>query len=373
MARYGLVVLLACSSCGSCQQTNPNTALDRVCDPGAATCISLSTFRSNIDQALKGNVTGYVSIVGGLPQATVYGQARLPQDGAVAWTVDTPINVMSVTKVLTTIGVLQLMAKNNIQLTDKMEKYLPPDWQKAAGPGIDRITFEDLLTHRSGFRGGPQTDYNSLNAQITGGVLSADYGVPKYNNRNFALFRILMPAMDGVPDSGDATRDQKTSDWYIAYIRAHVLKPVLDDTGDCKPTGGAQQAEWYPAPPTPIHGDDGGDWTLKCGGGGWSLAASDLYRVVLSLAGNEQLLTQAQKDTMNAKCLGWDCSIAKQNDFVGKNGGWHDADGAHVETFIGLFHDRKIQVVLLVNSPIPGEGITKLVATAYENARVPNH
>jgi hypothetical protein len=72
---------------------------------------------------------------------------------------------------------------------------------------------------------------------------------------------------------------------------------------------------------------------------------------------------------MNSECLGWDCSVRTQADFVGKNGRW--VSGAYeVQTFIGLFHQSQIAVVLLINSPPPDE-VTNLVATAYANARVP--
>src|SRR6185503_987282 len=175
----------ACSSC--LQQVNKN--LDRVCDPGASTCISLSAFQSHLDNALKGKVVGYVSVVGGLPQPVTWGSSRLPQDGSQPWTLDTPINVMSISKLITTIGVLQLMSKHNIQLTDKVAPHLPPDWSQ--GANIDLVTFQDLLTHRSGFRDGPSADtsYAKLKQQIAGGVTAANHGKPSYNNLNFALFR----------------------------------------------------------------------------------------------------------------------------------------------------------------------------------------
>jgi len=365
-----IVIALLTSSCSSClQQVNKN--LDRVCDPGASTCISLSAFQANLDHALQGKVVGYVSVVGGLPQAVTWGSSRLSQDGSQPWTVDTPINIMSISKVITTIGVLQLMAKHHLQLTDTIASHLPSDWSQ--GANIDRITFRDLLTHRSGFRDGPSADtsYAKLKQQIAGGVTAANHGQPSYNNLNFALFRVVMPFIDGFNDPGPATRDQATADWYIDYIRTHILAPVSDG-GDCKPTGGNKQALWYPTTPPPaLHGNSGGDWTLLCGGGGWSMTAGALYRVALSLAADERLLSDAQKATMNSSCLGWDCSVGTQVDFVGKNGIWTDGQSGMVETFLGLFHGSRIQVVLLVNSPPPGN-ITDIVSAAYQAARVPS-
>jgi CubicO group peptidase (beta-lactamase class C family) len=128
---------------------------------------------------------------------------------------------------------------------------------------------------------------------------------------------------------------------------------------------------WYPTTPDVFNhnGADGGDWTLMCGSGGWNLSATDLVRVLMSLAADERLLTAAQKQTMNSECLGWDCSVRTQTDFVGKNGSW--VWGAYgVQTFMGLFHQNRIAVVLLINSPPPDE-ITNLLAAAYATAKVP--
>src|SRR5262245_7862771 len=126
-----IVSALLASSCSSClQQVNKN--LDRVRDPGAPTCIPLSAFPANLDRAVQGKVVGYVSGARGLPQAGTWGSWRLSQDGSQPWTVDTPINIVSISKVITTSGVLQLMATHNRQLTDHVASHLPPGWGQGA-------------------------------------------------------------------------------------------------------------------------------------------------------------------------------------------------------------------------------------------------
>jgi hypothetical protein len=38
----------------------------------------------------------------------------------------------------------------HLSIDSRIAPFLPPDWVK--GPGIDTITFRELLTHRAGFR-----------------------------------------------------------------------------------------------------------------------------------------------------------------------------------------------------------------------------
>ena len=43
-----------------------------------------------------------------------------------------------------------LLARRHLGIDSQISPFLPPDWVK--GPGVDTITFRDLLTHRAGFR-----------------------------------------------------------------------------------------------------------------------------------------------------------------------------------------------------------------------------
>lgn len=351
-----------------CRPGAVQKALDRVCDPGAATCTSLSTFQQHINAALDaGHMVGYITIVGGLPQTTTVGNARLAQDGAEPWDVNVAINQMSLTKVFTTIAVLQVIAQQNLTLDTKLSGFLPSDWTQ--GANIDKITIGDLLTHRAGFREGPSSDtsYAKLKQQIAEGVTDANRGVASYNNLNFAIFRVVLAAMDGQ----SITSDTDTQKWYIKYMQDHVFTPVGDTDPLCKPVG-PHPGMWYPKnPAASIHGNDGGDWTALCGGGGWNLSAGDTYRVLLSLAGDQRLLTNDQKNTMNTKCLGWDCSVETQNDYVGKGGDWQDTQSGEVHTYMALFHKSEITVIVIVNSP-PPSSLESIIQQAYAASSVPN-
>jgi Beta-lactamase len=142
------------------------------CDPLG--CISEQSFGNNIVSSLKASpgVVGYVVTVGTVP---IFGgnsnlsppTATLPGDIT---------NIASVSKMLTTFAVLKSLANHNISLDSSIFPYLYADWQSAAGANIKKITFRDLLTHRSGSPinaapngcGGQNTTYATSKSYIQG-------------------------------------------------------------------------------------------------------------------------------------------------------------------------------------------------------------
>ena len=122
------------------------------------------------------------------------------------------VNVASVGKMFTTIAVLKSLARHHLSIDSRIWPFLPPDWVK--GPGIDTITFRELLTHRAGFRLDSgrvfETD-NAAREQIRQGIQQIDKHVADYNNINFTIFRDMLPFMEGVPRPG-ASRARRSRD-----------------------------------------------------------------------------------------------------------------------------------------------------------------
>jgi len=273
-------------------------AADVACDSSG--CISLNTLSSNIRAKLHDNVVGFVSIVGGLPPV-FEGQARTSADPPkTAMLPDLPINIASVTKVLTAVVVLQSLGRHHLSLNTKISPYLYKDWKR--GANIDTITFRMLLSHAAGFRadcGGAHTTYAVLKSLIANGVKKSDMvdqkgnPVRSYNNCNFAIFREMLPQMEGWPIVAptETLRAVQSAAYYITYMNQHVFRPVGLSGRACKaPKTSNDLPEYrfpaimsYPNPPKSAHGNDWGDWTLACGGGGWVLSAGDLFDVVKDL------------------------------------------------------------------------------------------
>jgi len=302
-----LTLIAVLSGCGS-----PPKA-DTVCDSNG--CISLSAFAANIKNYISNQVTGYVLIVGEL-SPIAGGYARTSANPPITdMSADLVTNVASVSKTLTAIGVLQSLANHGLTIDDRISPFLYPDWIQ--GPNINTITFGELLTHMSGFRQGcsGRPTYADLKTLIATGVTLADKAVASYNNCNFAIFRELLPFMEGHPITGsDDERAEASAAFYIAYMNQHVFQPVGIPQRECKPPSTTNDILSYSSVLGSESGTDWGDWTLSCAGGGWVVSAADLYAIMNDLANGNVLLTQSQKTQMNSDCLGWDgsdCSVMK--------------------------------------------------------------
>jgi CubicO group peptidase (beta-lactamase class C family) len=170
IGRYIFFVLLLISS--SCWHAN---ASDVVCDPVG--CISVSKLRANIVSKLSGNVVGFVVIVGSLP-AVSGGQARTSTDPPeTAMSPDLPMDIASLSKTLTAVAILQLLANNELPIDTKIWPYIYKDW--TLGLNVNQITFKDLLRHTSGFEQvnstacDKGTTYAALKALVAAGLAQA--------------------------------------------------------------------------------------------------------------------------------------------------------------------------------------------------------
>ena len=203
----GVVALAA--SCTSGPGAGPGTGGPAATPPAAGSagractahgCISLSRLARSIDSQLKGHVVGYVALVG-QSKVVASGLARTAADPPkLAMGPDVMVNVLSVGKMFTTIAVLQSLARHHLSIDSRIWPFLPPDWVK--GPGIDTITFRELLTHRAGFRLDSALAFKTSDAareQIRQGIQQIDKQVADYNNIDFTIFRDMLPFMEGVP------------------------------------------------------------------------------------------------------------------------------------------------------------------------------
>jgi Beta-lactamase len=389
----GLVVLLAGVGCSS------NPSPDVVCD--IQDCISISALSTKLANALNGNVVGYNLFVGTATAApSVFsGQARTSADPpSVPMLPYLSGQIASLSKPLTTIGVLQSLANHNLTIDSTVSRYLPSDWVQ--GPYIFNLTFRQLLTQASGLDtsnvcNNGNSNYQSLRQMIAAGrqpILIPPYP-PHYDNCNFAIFRVLLPAMEGYPipppppPGFPDLREVVTAADYIDYMNKHVFLPVGISGADCKPPapGSYNSASApilsYPFPAGNAHGTDWGDFTLNCGAGGWFLKTGDLTKVMDDLAGGNKLLTNAQKSTMFQNSLGWDDAVRQDcpSPYPCKNGGYFATSNTGqpiaLRTYLGLFKCT-VLVVLYVNSDVTaairaigapsGNDIIGLVGQAYQ-------
>jgi len=326
----------------------PAGSADRVCTSSG--CVSLSRLADSIDTQLKGNVVGYVALIG-TSKAVASGLARTAADPPrLAMGPDVMVNVASVGKMFTTIAVLKSLARHHLSIDSPISPFLPPDWVK--GPGIDTITFRELLTHQAGFRLDSgrvfETD-NAAREQVRQGIKQVDKHVADYNNINFTIFRDMLPFMEGVPDPGPAARAAAANRFFISYVQRQVFDPVGVTDATCAPVRNAMLM--YPPPgPGPAAGRAAPVGPSACSAGGWFMTPASMLRVLEGLINGNSLLSGTQRQQMDGNCLGWDCSVFGQAGYRGKEGDFGDGP-AGLHTFFGILAGT-IPVVVAVNSDL---------------------
>ena len=339
----------------------PAGSAGRVCTSSA--CISLSGLARSIDAQLRGNVVGYVALVG-QSQVVSSGLARTAADPPkLAMGPNVMVNVASVGKMFTTIAVLKSLARHHLSIDSRIWPFLPPDWVK--GPGIDTITFRELLTHRAGFRLDSDRVFATDNAareQIRQGIQQIDKQVADYNNINFTIFRDMLPFMEGVPDPGPAERGAAATRFFISYVQRQVFDPVGVKDATCAPVRGAMLM--YPPPYAgTARGSPASVGPSGCSGGGGFMTPASMRRVLDGLISGS-LLSGRQRQQMDDNCLGWDCSGGGQAGYRGKYGGGGDPGSAGLQIFFGILAGT-IPVVIATNSndpPLPAVVQTALHA-----------
>jgi CubicO group peptidase (beta-lactamase class C family) len=376
---YGPVRIVAFDTDGSgWSVTSVITKAEKVCD--ATRCVAIADVYRNISAKLDGNVVGYACCIGNASLgAFSHGQARTGANApSHLFLPSTKIPVASVSKVVTALAAIRVLAKLNVGLDSGIGGHLPNDW--TLDPHVASITFRQLLSHRSGIKdyGNNSQDYATLKKFFTQSVdatkntpcqsagvqdpadpINPNDKSPCYSNYNFSIFRVLLPMIDGFVDD-PANRAAKLATAYIKIVEANVFEPVGATGVDAKPPASGPQASAYAYSyqyPGTAGGHDWGDDSLGAGAAGWYLAIDDINKVLYSLNKNDgRILTPAQWQDMQATPMGWD---VKQDGtgyrWMEKNGGW-GANGTSIGTSIALFGPG-VFGALFVNSDISGPNL----------------
>ena len=326
--------------------------------------IDIGEFETWIRRRLDANVVGYGFAIseGGVPVG--FGQGGFAQipglDNNVLFTPLTEIQVASVSKTITAIALVQLMEKLDVSADDAISPYLPESWDQ--GPGFKdwSLTFDDLLTHQTGFDQliaqtindadedlpNPNT-WEGLQLLVANGIPmkaaasscpiknddgtftlggpeapeGSHYGVYCYKNANYALARELIwrlavqyGDLGAAFDEPDAKlMPMASASGYQQYVQDHVLAPA-GVVGSCQAAEstvtrslmydvlGNVPGVMLTAGADAYSNDDSD--LLACGPYNWSLSALDLVQVMGTLSCGE-LLSDASKDLMHRRKMGW--------------------------------------------------------------------
>jgi CubicO group peptidase (beta-lactamase class C family) len=356
-----LLVMPCLSACTAAEVSSGTTNLTKTCYNGK--CLTYATWGKNIDAAINGKAVGYAYVIlhnGVVTAQNAFGQARTAADPpATTMTAEEPFQIASVSKTITAVAVMHLLAAKQISVKSSIAPYLPPSWP--LGQGVDQITFAELLTHTSGFLGAGVVpgDNRFTYAQLKD-LLSQDINtnykagcklayalrmfVTCYQNANFSLFRIIIPYLLGSanpippasldsllsfsPDLYDTGLASATAQDYLSYMNS-VYGPSHELPISCTPQGSSRMLSYLN--PGGGTGTDWGDWGLMCGAGGIQLSVNQMAGFLSNLTSGDYLPVAASSNpdaltlpAMVKNMYGWDVPFlgtATYGTCVQKNGG----------------------------------------------------
>jgi hypothetical protein len=265
--------------------------------------VDLDRVAAAMHAELDGRCVGWAAVVsaGGTARTVTQGSRRTAADApASAASVTERVNIGDGTRGVTAIAAFQLLAARGLGTGDRIAPYLPSDWVR--GPGIATLTFRDLLGEVGGLRGNAET-YAALKAAVAAGVRPADR-VWHTDEANYALFRVLIPYLDGFTEAGVPNKDTATSAAYLSYVNRRVLAPAGIATAGARPTG-ASPSLAYPTPAGATRGVNFGDWTGRVGSRGLHLSVRELTLLAAALTGGTALLDATARRAMFDARYGW--------------------------------------------------------------------
>ncbi|KAA6439992.1 beta-lactamase family protein [Dyadobacter flavalbus] len=294
-------------------------------------------------------------------------------------TLNTKMQIASMTKTLTAVAFLKLASEKGVKTTDKIIRYLPPKWAK--GENIDEITFRDLLTHRSGITGLGDKCLNGsflenywygLQSLIAKGVKTVNMGNQCYQNANYGLYRVLIPAMLGYQFSGDDMKDdQETQKIYEKYINENLLKKAGVDSKDILTNPAAAPTFGYDHPYTVgTEGFNPGDFRDVSGAYGIYLSANEAMKVYSNLftTGNNTVLSPSLQDSVLVSGLGSYSAVMPQGKFSYHDGWWYNQlEDGKPKGFrsIWIKCPNDIMIVMFTNALRHGDGLFPIKSSAY--------
>lgn len=342
----------------------------------------VKSFVALLDDSLKDRGFGYSFVVyrkneivgsgfGGLAARSIEASGERPV------TLDTKMQIASMTKTLTASAFLKIAQEKGIKTTDRIISYLPASWAK--GPNIDKITFRDLLTHRSGIIGLGDNCQNGsyvenywfgLQSLIAKGVKAENMHQQCYQNANFGLFRVLIPGMLGFKFTGsDGNDDVRSRKLYEDYMKESIFKKADVLSGDLLVNASPNPTLGYDYPySTGEYGFDPGDFKEAMGAYGFYLSANEAGKVYSSLfLQNSPILSQAMQDSIRSG-LGSYTTVTPVGSFSYHDGWWYSSlSNNKPKGFrsIWMTCPDDITVVMFTNALRHGDGVFPVKSDAY--------
>ena len=289
---------------------------------------SMEAFEQEIRDRVDGEVAGAVyalNLNGNFARGDGIGFARNSGDGFRSQSAFKRMNIASISKTLTAVAVLRLLEENGLSVDSPIAPWLPEQWQLGLGFYDDgsqsTLTFRDLLTHRSGVAqsipffeefdpnyAGKNYHFDGLKDLVEYGVLASQQGNYSYANANYALFRVMIPALwaaaGGIPADSELTASDASA-IYQAYMAVELFIPIGIHQATCDNSDEENRTLYYSAHEPNEAGTETGNWNGFCGSGGWYLSAYYLANVMAHMRYDDDYLSPAMRGQMDELLMGW--------------------------------------------------------------------
>ncbi len=325
-------------------------------------------FQQKLVQALGTEWVGYQYVINEQGQAKysgIFGKRIAGADGDVPQDIRAPMYTGSIGKLFTAVAVLKVLdeyGQGAAQMLDTpVAPFFPSNWKQ--GFNVNRLTFKQLLQHRTGVRSRTTGLYLALKYLVAGGVASNKAYV--YSNANYGLFRVILPMILGEIKSSDFKDDElmeaKTKQSFVNYLQSQIFIPN-GIIADVKPFGISPALYYrYSDDLSENHGYDMSTTDLdeRLGGGGWFISAFDLAKFLALLNHSEKILSAQTRQLLYEHLLGLSDEFPpsrkpKAHGIYYTKGGSYgnlvEGERRGSRAIVGIFPQTQTEVVILFNS-----------------------
>ena len=354
---------------------------------GGRPSLDVDGFFDELDAKLRASVAGFTMQLrrdGSPIRSKSWQWAKRPNDNSLPWKNTQSMHIASISKLITAMAMVKLLDEKKIPHDARIADYLPARW--AAGPNVEKITFANLLTHKSGFQWRENdsgsgaicedisySDYGFMKSRVAKGVSSLGHFC--YANMNFGLQRILIPIINGDIDRAAALSDQewddKTFDAYRRYMTrtiftpAHVTKATL-----VRPSNNALA---YNVPPTAA-GWNTGKLACLAGAAGWNMSVEDVLDIMGTFRRGDTIMSAAAAQEMLNDGFGIDgITPVRNGNLYSKTGYWYRTardsnDVYQMEQSLAVFLPDGMELAIFANSRVapPGLLLISVVRSVYQ-------
>lgn len=327
-----LFIVTALFIVAACEKNDPS---DQFCD---------NSLQFDIDEFVEGvisdmesqNISGYQFVVnndGTLYHSNAFGLARHENDpnGPIDMTVNTRLNVASVSKFIGAIALMIAMEERNVSLEFNVVNYLPESWRDTIHPDFRDVDSPHYLTFKKLLRMESSIDFIGSTPRPGDMLSEADMltslirppnanrdGI--YQNANFTLIRVLIGEFFFQLDENNEDYDTICTDAYFKFLEERIFKPLninppdtADEINDYYNSPTYAMAYQWPFNESFQDASDGSlgwlhtsDPYLNGGSGGLVLSSMDLATILAFFKNDpqERLISNTQRDKIIAGELG---------------------------------------------------------------------